>query len=106
MIIDAGRNDPRFGMRALRALGLLGSPLVPQADADQDQEWNDGRRHQSQQLRSDAVDLEHSPPDLVVRGYAAEPPNRDKTLSDCCLSAERAGRVSDAARCDGFVGLV
>src|SRR5580693_3392404 len=72
---------------ALQRLSLLGAPLVPQADADQNQKGNGRRRHQSQQLRSDAVDLEHAPPDLFVRGCAADPPIETKRCLHRSLTA-------------------
>ena len=53
MVVDLGSEDARFAERTIQGLGLLDAELIPQADADQDQERDHGRRHQSEQLRAD-----------------------------------------------------
>ena len=45
--------DAGVAERTTQGLGLLGAGLFPQTDAEQDQEREHGRRHQSQQLRAD-----------------------------------------------------
>jgi hypothetical protein len=62
MIVDPRRNDPSLGERAVQRLLPFIAGLVSQPDADQNQERNDGRSDQAEQLRSDAMDLEHAPP--------------------------------------------
>ena len=57
MVVDLGSEDARFAERAIQGFGLLGAGLIPQADADQDQEWDRSRRHQSEQLRADPSEL-------------------------------------------------
>jgi hypothetical protein len=54
-----GGENPGFGERTILRLGLLGAGLIPQADADQDEERRHGRRHQAQQLRADPRELCH-----------------------------------------------
>jgi hypothetical protein len=53
MVIDLSCEDASVAECTIERLGLLGAGLIPQAGADQDQEREHGRRHQTQQLRAD-----------------------------------------------------
>ena len=68
MIIDLGGNHPSFGERALKRLRLLDAGLIPQADAEQHQERQGRRRHEAEELRTDALKLRHARPFPVRRG--------------------------------------
>ena len=59
MVIDLSREDASVAECTIERLGLLGAGLIPQAGADQDQEREHGRRHQSQQLRADPQRFRH-----------------------------------------------
>jgi hypothetical protein len=52
-VIDLSREDASVAECTIERLGLLGAGLISQAGADQDQEREHGRRHQSQQLCAD-----------------------------------------------------
>jgi hypothetical protein len=59
MVVNLGREDAGIAERTIQGLGPLVAGLIPQTGADQDQERQYGRRHQSQQLRPNPQRFQH-----------------------------------------------